>query len=239
MGLRRLPLRLPPGIQPFQASPGRGGPGQARGGKRLAGDGNGIGPGIGRHREPIGPGLGRERQFPGRSGVGLGQNGGASGRRIGLFIGAADEDRQFRFRPGGGILRGPVALPEGRQPHGHSQRREPGKALQQRGDAVAAAAVQGNRHVGAVSQDPVHQAGEHRARAHLDEGMDPGVGHGGDGGEKIHRLRQLAAQAAALAGRIGLIRCGGGARVDPGPGRREVVALQEGRERHGGARDLR
>ena len=86
---------------------------------------------------------------------------------------------------------------------------------EQRLHAIVAPAIQRQGQVLSAVQDLSHQAGEHGARSHLDEGLDARVGHVLNQINETYRVGDLARQAGPHLIRRGLIRCRG----LPGPHR--------------------
>ena len=144
-----------------------------------------------------------------------GRDRGRQGRRAALgrirvaVVGAAD--LQGGLGPGchgdPRIRRGLLLRPQGRQVQLQARRRgQRGQRLVERGQPVLALAVGGHGGVGAISEDAPHQAGEHRARTHLDEGPHARGVHRLDLLHEPHRLRDGVGQSRPDGRRILAVR---------------------------------
>ena len=89
--------------------------------------------------------------------------------------------------------------------------------------------------MGLALEDAPHEAGEHGARPHLDEGAHPGGVHGLDELDEAHRLGELAGELGAGGGGIGRVGRGAAVGVDRQGGRAEGHLGQGGAEGVGGA----
>ena len=146
----------------------------------LEGGVGGLGDGV----DAIGAGVGgRRRRDVGKLGVRWWQRRRSLGGRVGLaVVGAGEIQRHLRRRPLPRVGQRLVVAPE----RAEIQRDARGDELGERGvprpHAVGALLVERDRDVRLALQDPLRQAGEHRAWPHLDE--DPGP-------RLVHRLDLL------------------------------------------------
>ncbi len=88
-------------------------------------------------------------------------------------------------------------------------------------------------------EDPPDEPAQHRAGAHLDEGVDPGLGHRPDGVDEAHRPGDLRPEARPLSGGVVLVGRRDLAGVDRQGRRRELDLAEEGGEGLGARGDDR
>ncbi len=152
-------------------------------------------------------------------------------------VGTGQAERKLRLRGGERVIGQRVASPQRVELQLVAVRQQGGETIEESPHSVASLAVQVQRAVRTVAQDPSDQAGEHRPWPDLDERADAGFKHRLDHLDEADRLGQLRGELSPDRRRLCGVRRGGCVGEDRNPRLAERRLLQRSPECFRRARD--